>query len=118
MRKSQTKEIGEQFDALALVVKEGFLMVSEVILSALAGDWSVVDGMDWTMMIAAETTCAAAIIFPFGRFAKYDVTDRAYLRTFAAMGADVGIDGEFLVGYHEAVEVGPDDVTERPRRQA
>ena len=114
MRKSQTKEIGEQFDALALVVKEGFLMVSEVILSAFAGDLAVVDGVDGTMVIAAETTCAAVIIFPFGRFAKYDVTDRAYLRTFATVDADVGIDGKFLVGDHEAVEICSDDVAKGP----
>ena len=32
----------------------------EEILSALARDTSVVDGMNRTMMVAAETACAAA----------------------------------------------------------
>ena len=94
------------------------LSVSEVILSAFAGDLSVVDGVDGTMMITAETTCAAAVVFPLGCFAKYDVTDRTHLGTFATMDADVGIDGEFLVGYHEAVEVSPNDVAEGPRGEA
>ena len=88
--------------------------MSEVVLSAFAGDWSVVDGVDGTMMIAAETTCTAAIVFPFGRFAECYVADRTHLRTFPAVDADVGIDGKFLVGYHEAVEIGSDDVAEGP----
>lgn len=69
-------------------------------------------------MIAAETTRAAAIIFPFRRVVEDDVTHRAHLRAQAAMQAHVGIDREFPVGYHVAVEVGTDDVAERPRRQS
>lgn len=33
------------------------------------------------------------------------------------MDTDIGIDGELLVRNHEAVEVGTDDVAERPRRK-
>ena len=91
-----------------------WLTVSEVILSAFAGDLAVVDGVDGTMVIAAETTCAAVIIFPFGCFVKLYVADRAYLRTFATVDADIGIDGKFLVGDHEAVEICSDDVAEGP----
>ena len=90
------------------------LSVSEVILSALASDLAVVDGVDGTMVITAETTCAAVIIFPFGCFVKLYVADRAYLRTFATVDADIGIDGKFLVGDHEAVEICSDDVAEGP----
>ena len=91
--------------------------MSEVILSTLSGDTSVVDGVNRTMMIAAETTCAAAIMFPFRNTVKDNVIDRALFGTTATMCADVAVDGELLVAYHEAVEVGPDDVTECPRCQ-
>ena len=90
------------------------MIVSEIILSALTGNPSVVDGVDGTMVITAETTCAAVIIFPFGCFVKLYVADRAYLRTFATVDADIGIDGKFLVGDHEAVEICSDDVAEGP----
>ena len=91
-----------------------WLTVSEVILSTFAGDLAVVDGVDGTMVIAAETTCAAVIIFPFGCFVKLYVADGTHLRTFATVDADVGIDGKFLVGDHEAVEICSDDVAEGP----
>lgn len=38
--------------------------MAEIVLSALPGNLPVVDGVDGTMMIAAETTGTAAIIFP------------------------------------------------------
>ena len=91
-----------------------WLTVSEVILSAFAGDLAVVDGVDGTMVIAAETTCAAVIIFPFGCFVKLYVADGTHLQTFATVDADVGIDGKFLVGDHEAVEICSDDVAKGP----
>ena len=69
-------------------------------------------------MIAAETTRTAAIIFPYRCVVKCNVADGAHLSTLAAVDADVGIDGELLVGYHKAVEVGTDDVAERPGRQS
>ena len=94
------------------------LSVSEVILSALASDWAVVDGVDGAMMIAAETTCATAIVFPFRRFAKLYVADGTHLCTFAAMDADIGIDGEFPVGNHEAVKISSYDVAEGPRGES
>ena len=86
-------------------------------MAALAGDVPVIDGVDRTVMIAAETTCAAAIIFPLWHIGKLNVADRAFLRTATAVDTHVGIDGELPVGYHVAVEVGAYDVAERPRRQ-
>ena len=68
-------------------------------------------------MIAAETTRTAAIIFPYRCVVKRDVAHGTHLSTLAAVDADVGIDGELLVGYHKAVEVGADDVAERPGGQ-
>ena len=68
-------------------------------------------------MIAAETTCTAAIIFPLGHLVEFDIVRRTCLGTQAAMQADVCIDRELTVGNHEAVEVGSNHVTECPRRQ-
>lgn len=48
---------------------------------------------------------------------QFDIASRAHFLTLAAMDAEVGIYGEFLVGYHIAVEVGTDNVAEGPRRQ-
>ena len=89
-----------------------------IILSPLSGDATVVDGVDRTMMIAAETTRTAAIIFPSGGAVEHDVADGTHLGTQSAVQAHVGVDGELLVGNHVAVEVSPNDVTERPRRQS
>ena len=69
-------------------------------------------------MIAAETTRTAAIIFPCRNLVEYNVAHGTHLSTLAAMQADIGIDGELPVGNHKAIEIGTDDVTERPRRQA
>ena len=68
-------------------------------------------------MIAAETTCTAAIIFPLGHLVEFDIVRRTCLGTQAAMQADVCIDRELTVGNHEAVEVGTYHVAERPRCQ-
>ena len=85
-------------------------------MSAPARNTPIVDGVDRTMMIAAETTRTAAIIFPYRCVVEGDVADWAHLGTLAAVDADVGIDGELPVSNHEAVEVGADDVGERPGR--
>ena len=69
-------------------------------------------------MIAAETTRTAAIIFPLGHLVEFDIVRRTCLGTQAAMQADVSIDRELIVGNHEAVEVGTDDVAECPRSQS
>ena len=69
-------------------------------------------------MIAAETTRTAAIIFPYRCVVKCNVADGAHLSTLAAVDADVGIDGELLVGDHPAIEVVAHDVAHSPRRNA
>lgn len=40
------------------------MIVSEIILSALTGNPSVVDGVDGTMVIAAETGGTATVMLP------------------------------------------------------
>ena len=93
--------------------------MTEIVLSATAGDLAVVDGVDRTMMIAAETTGTAAIIFPCGQsLLQNDVADGTCFLATPAVGADIGIEHEFPVGNHEAVEVGTDDVTEGPRGES
>ena len=93
--------------------------MTEVILSAAAGNLAVVDGMDRTVMIAAETTGTAAVVFPC-RLAVFhdDVADGTSFFAAPAVGAGVGIDRELPVGNHVAVEVGTDDVAEGPRGEA
>ena len=71
-------------------------------------------------MIAAETTSAAAIIFPFrgGSLTAFiamlashhNVARRAHFGALAAMDAHVLIDCELPVGNHVAVEVAADNV--------
>ena len=92
-------------------------LVPEVILSAPPRDAPIVDGVNGTVMIAAETTRAAAIIFPSRRAVELNVAHRTHLGTAATVGADVAVDSELLVCNHEAVEVSTNDVTERPGRQ-
>ena len=53
--------------------------MSEVILSALASDISVIDGMDRTMMVATEAACATAVMLPVWNVFKPDVTYRTLL---------------------------------------
>ena len=42
------------------------LSVSEVILSALASDWAVVDGVDGAMVVATEAAGATVVVQPIG----------------------------------------------------
>jgi len=117
--------------------------VSEIILSALAGDAAIIDGVDGAMVVATEAAGAAVVVKPigdgtgriggFGRTGgigktrtagaallctELDVADGTDLGALATMQAAVGVDGELAVGNHEAVEVGADDVAERPGRQS
>ena len=92
--------------------------MSKVILPTLTGYASVVDCVDGTVMIAAETTSTAAIIFPFWYFVEDNVIYRTLFGTATTVYADITIYSEFLVSNHEAVEVGSYDMTERPGCQA
>ena len=90
----------------------------EEILSALARNLSVVDGMYGAVMITAETTGAALVMLPVGNSVKLDVAHGALLGATSAVYAYIAIDSELLVCYHEAVEVSTDDMAERPGCQA
>ena len=90
----------------------------KVILSSFPCNLPVVDGMDRTVMIATETTGATAVMLPLRYFLEHDITDRTLLGATSTVDADVTIDGKLLVRNHETVEVGTDDVTERPGSQA
>ena len=91
--------------------------MTEIVLAALTGYPSVVDSVDRTMMIAAETTGATAVMLPLRYFLEHDITDRTLLGATSTVDADIAIDGELLVRNHKAVKVGTDDVTECPRSQ-
>ena len=66
------------------------------ILSALACDVAVVDGMHGTVVIASQTTRTPSVVQPFGR-CTLDVCHRAHPLALAALRADILIDPE-LVG--------------------
>lgn len=90
----------------------------EVVLSALARNLSVVDGMYGAVVITAEATGAVPVMPPVGNGVKLDVAHGALLGATAAVDADIAIDSELLVCYHETVEISTDDMAERPGRQA
>lgn len=82
--------------------------MTEVILSALASDLSVIDGMDRTMMVAAEATCATAVMPPLWNVFKPDVNYRTLLGATATVNTHIAVNGELLVSYHKTVEIGTD----------
>ena len=84
--------------------------MSEIVLTAPFCDFSVVDSVYRTVVIAAETASAAAVVLPCGDAVEYDITYGALFCTSSAVGTFVGIDGELLVGNHITVEIGADDV--------
>ena len=69
-------------------------------------------------MIAAETTRTAAIIFPCRNVRKQDVANRTRFGTLAAVDTHISIHRKLPVSNHEPVKVGPNDMTESPRRQS
>ena len=92
--------------------------MSEIVLSALTGDASVVNGVDGTVVVAAETAGAATVALPFRGAVVDDVANGAVLGTTAAVDADIVVDGKLLISNHESVEISTYDVAERPGRQA
>ena len=92
--------------------------MSEIILSALACNLPVIDGMNWTMVVAAQTACATAVMLPKWNVFKLDVAYRALLGAAATVDTYITIDGELLVRNHKTVEVGTDDMTESPGCQS
>ena len=92
--------------------------MSKEILSTLACDTSVIDGMNGTMMVAAETACAAAVMLPLRSLIENDVAYWAFFRTTPAVDTYIAVNGELLVRDHKTVEVGADDMAERPGCQS
>ena len=76
----------------------------EVILVALSRDPAEIDGMHGTVVIAGQAGGTPSVVQPHGRCTFY-IIHRTNLLTLAALDALVGIDSEFLVVYHHAVEV-------------
>ena len=95
----------------------GAVFVAEIILSSFARDLPVVDGVDGAVVVAAEAAGAASVMLPAGRFLEGNLAHGTFLGAASAVDADIGVDGEFLVGNHIPVEIGTDDMAECPGRQ-
>ena len=80
-----------------------------MILSTFAGDATIVDGVDRTMMVTGKTTSALAVMEPYGG-RTLDIIDRTDLRTLATLDTDIGIDHKLLVSNHPLVEIATDDI--------
>ena len=94
-------------------------MVAKIVLSTLASDATIVDGMLGTMVITTEAVGARTIVLPLGQsVAHHDVTRGTYVLAFAAMDTHIGIHRKLLVGNHAGIKIGANDMTERPRGQA
>ena len=92
--------------------------MSEIVLPTFARNRSVIDGVNGAMMIAAETTGAATIMFPLGKAVEGNIADRAFLGTPSTMDAHIAVHSKLLVRYHKAVEVSTYDVAESPGSQS
>ena len=92
--------------------------MSKVVLSAATGDLSVVDGVNGTVVVAAETAGTAAVVLPGGCTVERDVAHGTFFGASSAVGANVAVDSKLPVGYHETVEVGADHVGECPGHQS
>ena len=79
------------------------------VLSTAAGDGTVVDGVDGTVVVTGEATGALAVVEPFWRGAS-NIVDRTDLRTLATLDADISIDHELPVCYHPLVEIAAYDI--------
>ena len=86
----------------------------KIILSAPTCDFPIVDGMDRTVMITAETACATAFMLPVRNILILDVAYRALLGATTTVNTYVAVNGELLVTNHETVKVGTDDMAEYP----
>ena len=80
-----------------------------MVLPAFAGDTTVIDGMDGTIVVTGEAAGTLAVMEPLGR-GSLDIIDRADLRTLATLDADIGIDHELLVRNHPFVEITANDI--------
>jgi len=91
--------------------------VSEIILSATAGNVSVVDGMLRTVMVASQTASTIAVMVPDGEaIGQRNVARGAHLLALPTMDAGRSVDDELLVGDHAAVEIAAHYMAHHPRR--
>ena len=84
-------------------------LINKVILSAFAGNGTIVDGVDGTMVVTGKTAGTLTVVEPLGRGAL-DIIDRTDLRTLATLDTDIGIDHKLLVSNHPLVEIATDDI--------
>ena len=90
--------------------------MTEIILTAAAGDVAEVDGVLRTMVVAGQAAGAATVVVPNREtVGQRDVARGAHLLAPATMDASLAVDGELLVGHHAAVEITADDMTHHPR---
>ena len=80
-----------------------------MVLPASAGDGTVVDGVDRTVMVAGQTTGTLAVMEPLGR-GTLDVVYRTDFCALATMDTDIRIDHKLLVGNHPLVEITANDI--------
>jgi hypothetical protein len=81
----------------------------KVILSSGTGDFTIVDGVDGTMVIAGQTTGAAALMEP-GRRRACDIVHRTDLGALSTTDAHIIIHHELAVCNHVFVEIATNDI--------
>ena len=84
-------------------------LINKVILSAFAGNGTIVDGMDGTIVVTGKTAGTLTVVEPLGRGAL-DIINRTDLRALATLDTDIGIDHKLLVSNHPLVEIATDDI--------
>ena len=84
-------------------------LINKMILATFAGDTTIVDGVDRTVVVTGKTTSALAVMEPYGG-RTLDIIDRTDLRTLATLDTDIGIDHKLLVSNHPLVEIAADDI--------
>ena len=90
--------------------------MSEVILSAAAGNLAEVNGVLRTVVVASQTAGAAAVVMPNGEaIGQRDVARGTHLLALPAMDTDLAVDGELLVRHHLTIEIAAHHMAHHPR---
>ena len=79
------------------------------VLSTAAGDGTVVDGVDGTMVVTGKATGTFAVVEPVGGSAS-DIVHRTDFCAFATFDADIGVDHKLFVRNHPLVEIAAYDI--------
>lgn len=79
------------------------------VLSTAAGDGTVVDGVDGTMVVTGKATGTFAVVEPVGGSAG-DIVYRTDFCAFATFDADIGVDHKLFVRNHPLVEIAAYDI--------